>query len=341
LSFGRVAPGLCFSLDPDSSILDPDFPMLRFVLHRFLLMIPTLLGVAILVFFMLRMMPGDPVQIMLEGANVSKEVIEAERARLGLDQPAYVQFFKWFAAVLQGDFGVSMWTGRSVAYEIGIRLELSLQVAVMATILAILLALPLGTLSAIFKDTWIDHVIRMFSIAGLAVPSFWLGMIIILLLLTWFSWIPPLTFTPFLTDPWTNLSQLIWPALAVGYRYSAVSTRMMRSSILEVLQEDYIRTARAKGVFERLVVARHALRNAMLPVVTVIGLEFAFLIGGLVVTEQVFNLNGIGKLFVQVVARGDYTMIQALVLLVAVFFVLINFAIDMLYALLDPRIRYR
>ena len=315
--------------------------MLRFILHRFLLMIPTLLGVAILVFFMLRMMPGDPVQIMLEGANVSKEVFEAERARLGLDQPAYVQFFKWFAAVLQGDFGVSMWTGRSVAYEIAIRLELSLQVAVMATILAILLALPLGTVSAIFKDTWIDHVIRMFSIAGLAVPSFWLGMIIILLLLTWFSWIPPLTFTPFLTDPWTNLSQLIWPALAVGYRYSAVSTRMMRSSILEVLQEDYIRTARAKGVFERLVVARHALRNAMLPVVTVIGLEFAFLIGGLVVTEQVFNLNGIGKLFVQVVARGDYTMIQALVLLVAVFFVLINFAIDMLYALLDPRIRYR
>ena len=315
--------------------------MLRFILHRFLLMVPTLLGVAILVFFMLRLMPGDPVQIMLEGANVSKEVFEAERVRLGLDQPAYVQFFKWFAAVIQGDFGVSMWTGRSVAYEIGIRLELSLQVAVMATMLAILLALPLGTLSAIFKDTWIDHVIRMFSIAGLAVPSFWLGMIIILLLLTWFSWIPPLTFTPFFQDPWTNLSQLIWPALAVGYRYSAVSTRMMRSSILEVLQEDYIRTARAKGVFERLVVARHALRNALLPVVTVIGLEFAFLIGGLVVTEQVFNLNGIGKLFVQVVARGDYTMIQALVLLVAVFFVLINFVIDMLYALLDPRIRYR
>ena len=315
--------------------------MLRFILHRFLLMIPTLLGVAILVFFMLRMMPGDPVQIMLEGANVSKEVFEAERARLGLDQPAYLQFFKWFAAVLQGDFGVSMWTGRSVAYEIGIRLELSLQVAVMATILAILLALPLGTLSAIFKDTWIDHVIRMFSIAGLAVPSFWLGMIIILLLLTWFSWIPPLTFTPFLTDPWTNLSQLIWPALAVGYRYSAVSTRMMRSSILEVLQEDYIRTARAKGVTERLVVARHAMRNALLPVVTVIGLEFAFLIGGLVVTEQVFNLNGIGRLFVQAVARSDFSMVQSLVLLVSVFFVLINFVIDMLYAFLDPRIRYR
>lgn len=315
--------------------------MLRYTFNRILLIIPTLLGVAILVFFMLRLMPGDPVAIMLEGANVTPEVVAAERARLGLDQPAYIQFFKWMGAILQGDFGVSMWTGKSVAYEIGIRLELSLQVAVMATILAILLALPLGTLSAIFKDTWIDHLIRMISIAGLAVPSFWLGMIIILLLLTYFSWIPPLTFTPFFEDPMANLSQLIWPALAVGYRYSAVATRMMRSSILEVLQEDYIRTARAKGVHERLVVARHAMRNAMLPVVTVIGLEFAFLIGGLVVTEQVFNLNGIGKLFVQAVARGDYTMIQGLVLLVAVFFVLINFVIDMLYAFLDPRIRYR
>ncbi|MGZ8209012.1 MAG: ABC transporter permease [Burkholderiales bacterium] len=315
--------------------------MTRYVLNRVLLMIPTLIGVAILVFFLLRLAPGDPVQMMLEGANVPQHVVDAERARLGLDKPIYVQFMKWFGAVLTGDFGLSIWTGRPVLHEIGIRLELSLQVAVMATILAILIAVPLGTLSAIFKDTWIDHVIRVFSIAGLAVPSFWLGMIIILLLLTYFSWIPPLTFTPFLEDPLKNLSQLIWPALAVGYRYSAVAMRMMRSSVLEVLQEDYVRTARAKGVHERLVVARHAMRNAMLPVVTVIGLEFAFLIGGLVVTEQVFNLNGIGKLFVQAVSRGDYTMIQGLVLLVAVFFVLINFAIDMLYALLDPRIRYR
>jgi peptide/nickel transport system permease protein len=227
-----------------------------------------------------------------------------------------------------------------VTYEIAIRLELSLQVAIMATILAVLLALPLGTLSAVFKDTWIDQSIRVFSIAGLAVPSFWLGMIIILLLLTAFSWIPPLTFTPFLQDPWGNLSQLIWPALAVGYRYSAVSTRMMRSSILEVLQEDYIRTARAKGVVERLVVARHAMRNALLPVVTVIGLEFAFLIGGLVVTEQVFNLNGIGKLFVQSVSRNDFTLIQGMVMLIATFYVFINLAIDLLYAVIDPRIRY-
>jgi peptide/nickel transport system permease protein len=315
--------------------------MLRYVVNRIVLMIPTLVGVAILVFFLLRLAPGDPVQMMFEGANVPQHVIDAERARLGLDQPIYVQFVKWFGAILSGDFGVSIWTGRSVLHEIGIRLELSLQVAIMATILAVLIALPLGTLSAVFKDTWIDHLVRVISIAGLAVPSFWLGMIIILLLLTYFSWIPPLTFTPFFEDPLRNLSQLIWPALAVGYRYSAVAMRMMRSSVLEVLQEDYVRTARAKGVYERLVVARHALRNALLPVVTVVGLEFAFLIGGLVVTEQVFNLNGIGKLFVQAVARGDYTLIQGLVLLVAVFFVLVNFAIDMLYALLDPRIRYR
>ena len=306
-------------------------------------MIPTLLGVAILVFFLLRIMPGDIVEVMLlgEGGAVPQHVIEAERVRLGLDQPIYVQFFKWMAGVAQGDFGYSMWTGRPVAYEIGIRFELSLQVAVMATVLAVLIALPLGTLSAIFKDTWIDYTVRVISIAGLAIPSFWLGMIIILLLLTFFSWHPPLTFTPLLENPAANLSQLIWPALAVGYRYSAVATRMTRSSILEVLQEDYIRTARAKGVLERLVVSRHAMRNAMLPVVTVIGLEFAFLIGGLVVTEQVFNLNGIGKLFVEATTRGDYTMVQALVLLVATFFIVVNFLIDLMYAALDPRIRYR
>jgi peptide/nickel transport system permease protein len=233
-----------------------------------------------------------------------------------------------------------MWTGRPVIDEIASRLELSLEVAILATILAIAIAIPLGTLAALFKDSWIDHAIRVFAIAGLAVPSFWLGMLMILALLLAFNWIPPLTYVPIYEAPLQNLSQLIWPALAVGYRYSAVATRMTRSTLLEVLNEDYIRTARAKGVFERLVVRRHAMRNAMLPVVTVVGLEFAFLIGGLVVTEQVFNLNGIGKLFVETVTRSDYTMVQALVMLVAAFFILVNFVVDMLYAVLDPRIRY-
>lgn len=306
------------------------------------MMFPTLFGVAVLVFFMLRIMPGDIVELKLlaEGGNVTQEMLDIERARLGLDKPLLAQFTDWMGGLLTGDLGVSMWTGKSVAYEIGIRLELSLEVAIIATILATVIALPLGTLAALFKDRWPDHVIRVFAIAGLAVPSFWLGMIIILSLLFAFNWIPPLTFTSLVDDPYENLKQLIWPAMAVGYRYSAVATRMTRSTILEVLQEDYIRTARAKGVFERLVVARHAMRNAMLPVVTVIGLEFAFLIGGLVVTEQVFSLNGIGKLFVDTVSRGDYTMIQALVMLVAGFFIFVNFLIDLLYAVLDPRIRY-
>jgi peptide/nickel transport system permease protein len=316
--------------------------MLRYIFNRLLLMIPTLLGVAVLVFIMLRMMPGDIVELKLlaEGGSVSPETLAVERVRLGLDKSMWLQFVDWMTGLFTLDFGISMWTGRPVIDEISARLGLSMQVAVMATILATFISIPLGTISAIFKDTWIDHLIRVFAIAGLAVPSFWLGMIIILALLLNFDWIPPLTYLPIYEDPWHNLSQLIWPALAVGYRYSAVATRMTRSTIVEVLQEDYIRTARAKGVSERLVVARHAMRNAMLPVITVIGLEFAFLIGGLVVTEQVFNLNGIGKLFVETVTRGDFTMVQALVMLIAALFILINFAVDLLYAAFDPRVRY-
>jgi peptide/nickel transport system permease protein len=317
--------------------------MLRYTIHRLLMMIPTLLGVAIVIFVLLRMMPGDIVEMrfLAEGGRVSPETLALERMRLGLDKPMWRQFIDWVTGIFVGDFGISMWTGRPVISEIGSRLQLSMQVAIMATILAITIAIPLGTIAALYKNTWIDHVIRVFAIAGLAVPSFWLGMLIILGLLNTFNWIPPLTFVPIYVDPWRNLSQLIWPALAVGYRYSAVATRMTRSTLLEVMQEDYIRTARAKGVFERVVVARHAMRNALLPVVTVVGLEFAFLIGGLVVTEQVFNLNGIGKLFVETVLRADYTMVQALVMMVATFFIFVNFVVDLLYAALDPRIRYR
>jgi len=181
----------------------------------------------------------------------------------------------------------------------------------------------------------------VFSIAGLATPSFWLGILMILTMLIVFKWIPPMVFTPFWVDPWQNLVQLIWPALAIGYRYSAVGTRMMRSAMLEVLREDYIRTARAKGLWLRLILTRHALKNAILPVLTVMSLEFAFLLGGLVVTEQVFNLNGLGMLFVQAIAHRDYTLTQALVMLVATFFLFVNFFVDIAYAWIDPRIRYR
>ena len=316
--------------------------MRGYIASRIALMIPTLLGVAIITFVLLRLLPGDIVLLKLagDGGQVSDAVLQQERVRLGLDRPIAQQFLEWIAGAARLDFGLSMWTGRPIIHEVAIRLELSLQLTIMATIIATLLALPLGALAALRQDTWVDYAVRVFSIAGLAIPSFWLGIMIILCLLVFFHYLPPLTFTPFLQNPAENLSQLIWPALAVGYRYSAVATRMTRSTLLEVMRNDYIRTARAKGLGEQLVVMRHAMRNALLPVVTVIGLEFAFLLGGLVVTEQVFNLNGIGKLMVEAVLRRDYTMTQALILLVAGAFVLMNFLIDLLYIALDPRISY-
>jgi peptide/nickel transport system permease protein len=316
--------------------------MLRYSINRILLMIPTLLGVAVLVFFLLRIVPGDIVEIKLrgDGGTVTQETIELERKRLGLDRPLINQFGTWMVDMARLDFGNSMWTERPVVTEIAGRLELSLQVAIMATIIAVLLAIPMGTAAALFRGSWIDYTVRLVTIGGLSIPSFWFGMIIMLSLLSLFNWLPPITFTPIYVDPVANLTQLIWPALAVGYRYCAVVARMIRSSLLEVMNEDYIRTARAKGVYEKLVVSRHALRNALLPAITVIGLEFTFLIGGLVVTEQVFNLNGIGQLFVQSVSRNDFTLIQGMVMLIAAFYVFVNLAIDLLYAVFDPRIRY-
>ena len=317
--------------------------MWPYILKRLLLMIPTLFGVALLVFLLLRVAPGDIVELKYAGSGTfaPKEALDRERAQLGLDKPVTQQFVSWVSGIVRFDFGQSMWTGQPITQEIKVRLELSLELAVMATLVAMLLAIPLGTLAALKQDTWVDYAVRIFSIAGLAMPSFWLGIVIILAFLILFKWLPPLTFTSFWVDPRANLTQLIWPALAVGYRYSAMATRMTRSAVLEVLHDDYVRTARAKGLGEAVVLLKHALRNALLPIVTVIGLEFAFLIGGLVVTEQVFNLNGIGMLFVESVTHRDYTMTQALVLLVSFVFIFMNFVVDLLYAWLDPRIRYR
>ena len=303
-------------------------------------MIPTLAGVAILTFVIMRAVPGDIVALQYAGSPVPQSVIDEQRHLLGLDKPMWTQFTDWMGQIAHFDLGQSLWTGHPVVEEIQIRLPLSIELAVLATLLAVTIAIPLGVLAAVRQDSWVDYLIRVFSIGGLAMPSFWIGIVMILTTITLFGWAPPLVFTPFTEDPIANLAQLILPAIAVGYRYSAVSMRMTRSTLLEVLREDYVRTARAKGVGERMVVVRHALRNALLPVITVVSLEFAFLIGGLVVTEQVFNLNGIGKLLVDAVAHRDYTLIQSLVLLLAAVFVLVNFAVDMVYVVLDPRIRY-
>ncbi|OGO68319.1 MAG: peptide ABC transporter permease [Chloroflexi bacterium RIFCSPLOWO2_02_FULL_71_16] len=315
--------------------------MQRYIIGRLLLMVPTLLGVAILTFVIMRVVPGDVVALRYsQSGSVPQEVIDRERDQLGLNKPLHEQFADFMGGIVRFDFGNSLWTGRPVTEEIKGRLGISIELAILSTLLATALALPLGVIAAVKQDSWIDYVIRVFSIGGLAMPSFWLGILAILTLVVLFQWAPPLIFVPIWDDPIENLSQLIWPALVVGYRYSAVATRMTRSSVLEVLRDDYVRTARAKGLRETVVIVRHALRNSLLPVITVISLEFAFLFGGLVVTEQVFNVNGLGKLLVDAVAQRDYTLVQALVLLFSFVFVFVNFIVDVLYGVLDPRIRY-
>lgn len=314
--------------------------MRRYIVGRLLLMIPTLIGVAILTFVIMRAVPGDIVALRYAGSSVPQEIIDQERHILGLDKPMWAQFVDWMTSISRFDLGRSLWTGNSVVDEVQVRMPLSIELAVLATLFAVALAIPLGVVAAVKQDTWVDYAIRVFSIGGLAMPSFWIGIMMVLITLTFWGWAPPVVFTPLFEDPIANLAGLVLPAIAVGYRYSAVSMRMTRSTVLEVLREDYVRTARAKGLRETLVVVRHALRNALLPVVTVVSLEFAFLIGGLVVTEQVFNLNGIGKLLVDAVAHRDYPLIQALVLLLAAVFVIVNFVVDMVYVVLDPRIRY-
>ena len=317
---------------------------LKYAAKRFLMMIPTLIGVAIIIFFLVRVLPGDIVDIKYAsatGSAVPQEIIDAERERLGLDRPLVVQLGDWLVGLTTGDLGTSLWTERPVRDEIMSRFPVTIQTAVLSIVIAVFVAIPMGTLAAIYNGTIIDQAVRLLTIGGIAIPSFWLGMLILLFLLTVFTWAPPLTFKPIYEDPGANLSLLIWPAISVGYRLASLIARMIRSSLLEVMNEDYIRTARAKGVREALVVRRHALRNALLPAITVIGIEFALLIGGLVVTEQVFNLNGIGRLFIDAVQHNDFMLIQGLVMVTAVFFMLVNLAVDLLYAALDPRIELK
>jgi peptide/nickel transport system permease protein len=314
-----------------------------YLAKRLLLIVPTLFGVAAVVFLIMRVIPGDVTLLILGGdqtGRIDPQQLAAMRHQLGLDQPLAVQFGTWLWGVLRLDFGTSLWTGQPVIDEVLIRLPLSLEVAILATIVSVLLAIPLGMIAAVRQDTWVDYLIRVVSIGGQAIPSFWVGILVILALVIYFGWGPPLEFTPPWVDPWANFQQLVWPVLTVGYRYAAVTTRMTRSTVLEVLREDYIRTAWAKGLRERVGVIRHALKNAMLPVITLVGTEFAFLIGGLVVTETVFTLNGVGRFVVDAVAHRDYPVVQALVFLIALCFVVVNLLIDLTYAWLDPRIRY-
>jgi len=317
--------------------------MRTYILKRLLLIIPTLLGAATLVFLIMRVIPGDVALLILGGdqGQIDQKQLVAMRQQLGLDQPLVVQFGTWLWGVLRFDFGKSLWTGQPVVDELLIRLPLSLELALLATMVSVIISIPLGMLAAVRQDTWVDYVIRVVSIGGLAIPGFWVGILCILLLVIFFGWGPPLEFTPPWINPWLNFQMMVWPVVTVGYRYAAVTTRMTRSTMLEVLREDYIRTAWAKGLAERSVVIRHALKNSMLPVITLVGTEFAFLIGGLVVTETVFTLNGVGRFVVDAVAHRDYPVVQALIFLTAFSFVMVNLLVDLTYAWFDPRIRYR
>jgi len=317
--------------------------MATYIVRRILLMIPTLLGAVTLIFLLMRLLPGDVALYILgsgESSEVNKQALEQIRQDLGLDQPLIVQYGRWLWGVVRLDFGNSYWTRRPVIEELKRRYPITANLAVMSLLLGTLIAIPVGVLSAVRQDTLADYAARMFVISGLSLPNFWLAILVILGLVHYFHWLPPLDYSPFWAAPWQNFQQLLFPALVTGYRLSAIGARMTRSSILEVLRDDYVRTARAKGLREFVVVLKHALRNALLPVITIIGLELLTLFGGLVVIETVFTIPGIGRYLVDAITHRDYPSIQAVVFMISVFVVTVNLLVDLVYGFLDPRIRY-
>lgn len=315
--------------------------MLKFLLRRAAQFVFTLWCVATLIFFMLRVLPGDPVEFKYtsEGGAITAEQLQAQRTRLGYDQPLATQYVKWIGGLTRMELGTSIWSENPVSQEIGSRFGITIQLAVSALVIGLVLAIPLGVVGALSRGTWLDQVVRVCTVTGQSVPSFWLAMLVLLALLATTGWIPSIESVSFRDSPWEYVAQIFFPALVVGWRLSSVNARLLRSSLIEVLSQDYVRTAHAKGVPPGRVIWRHSLANAMLPTITVIGIEFAGLLGGLVVTEQVFNINGIGRLLVQAISFSDLTLIQGLVMLFALIYVSVGFFVDVLQATLDPRIR--
>jgi peptide/nickel transport system permease protein len=298
--------------------------------------------VSLLIFSLVRILPGDAVIMQLDQAAApTPDVLKRARQELGLDRPFLAQYRTWMANAVQGDLGRSLITRRPVAQELLKRINLTTHLAVLSVIVALLIALPIGVLSAVRQDTASDYFGRLFAILGLSLPDFWLATVVITFLAIWFQWIPPIGFAPLWQDPARCLSQLLIPALIIGARLAAVSMRMTRSSLLEVLRQDYVRTARAKGARERAVIVRHALKNAFIPVVTVVGQQFSVLLGGTVIVEVIFLQPGVGSLMLDAVLLRDYTLIQGAVLFFAAVIVVTNLLVDLSYAWLDPRIRYR
>ena len=313
--------------------------MFAYIIKRILATIPVMLVVALFVFLLLRLSPGDPAAV-IAGDYASPADIERIRTQLGLSDPIYVQFFRWCGQLLQGDLGISIFSNLPVSQLIAQRLEPTVALASVTLILTILIAVPLGTLAAWKANTWIDRSIMIFAVLGFSMPVFVFGYILIYGFSIQLGWLPVQGYTPLAEGVWPWLRNLILPSIALSAIYIALITRITRASVLEILDEDYIRTARAKGSTERKVLMVHALRNAAVPIVTVIGLGIALLIGGVVVTESVFNIPGVGRLVVDAILKRDYPIIQGLILAFSGVYILINLLIDLSYTLLDPRIRY-
>jgi peptide/nickel transport system permease protein len=315
--------------------------MRTYLLRRVTIALLTLLGMSVVIFGLLRLAPGDIVDILFAAAGyVDDKQKQAILKELGMDRPYWVQYLDWLWQIVTGDLG------KSYRYEVPAwqlikpLLPVTLELAGLAILISVLLGVPTGVISAVRQDSGLDYLLRVLSLAGLSMPSFWLAMVIILACVAWVGWIPPVSYVGPTENFRLHALQFLLPALAVGYRSSALIMRITRSALLEVLREDYVRTAQAKGQSPRVVIWRHALRNAMLPVVTVIGIELAFMIGGLVVTESVFNLPGVARFLVEAIQWRDYPMVQNLVMFIAIVVILANLAVDLLYGVLDPRVRY-
>jgi peptide/nickel transport system permease protein len=313
--------------------------MRKYVLRRLLVATSSLVIASLVVFSLPRLLPGDVVQLMLEERAYGKDLDDL-RAKLGLNRPIYVQYVEWAGRVVQGQLGESLWTKRPVLEELGRRLPVSLKLGLLALLFSVSIALPIGILAAVRQDSLADYVARSLAIVGLSVPGFWIATMVILLPSLWWNWSPPIQFTEFSVDPWAHVSQFIIPAFILGIASSAAIMRLTRAQLLEVLRQDYVRTAWAKGVREGAVVLKHSLKNALIPVITVLGIQIAQILGGTVIFETIFGLPGMGRFLFDAINQRDYPVIQGVNLVIVSVVVLMNLAVDACYAYLDPRIRY-
>ncbi len=316
--------------------------MRQYAAKRIGLFIPTVLLVTVIVFVVMRLIPGDPALAILsaDDAAYTEQELQELRVELGTDRPIVVQYFDWMSGLLRGDFGTSFWWNGPVMDRLGERIPVTIELAILGIALAVVCAVPLGVISAIKPDSPIDYASRIFTLVGISIPTFFSGILLTLILIRAFGWLPPLGYENIWDDPWANVKQMMLPALALGFYDMAFIARVTRSSMMEILREDYMRTARSKGLRERIVLSRHGLKNAVLPILTISGWQFGRLFGGTVIIERIFLIPGVGQLLIDAVFQRDFPTIQAIIVIVAVSIVVINLLVDLLYGWLDPRIRY-